>query len=305
MDHAFVAVVPTRPCPLFGRPVHRRDGSHRLRPGASPHAFRIPPRGGHPALRRTTRDGFRSTLAVSGFRLRARVGFSIPFSLPGQRGFSHPAFGYGALHPSASGTLTHLSTALPSTPYGSLRPCASHRYAHPRGSTTWISPFTSRRQVPTFHTRAWLRVTPPLCRVSSRQAAASPWTGPGLTTRPGFDTVPTLSTRSRWFTAVRLSEPYLTRSRRAVSGNAHHPGSLPEQLPVVWSLPLPAGSEGPSLIPCAARLHRVDRAATSRPPLCAVVAHSRPRTAGRLPRSTCPRGTRDPGSPGPPLRGNR
>jgi PEP-CTERM motif len=121
--------------------------------------------------------------------------------------------------------------------YGSLRPCASHRYAHPRGSTTWISPLASRRQVPTFRTRAWLRVTPPLCRVSSRQAAVSPWTGPRLTTRPGFDTVPTLSTRSRWFTAVRLSEPYLTRSRRAVSGNAHHPGSLPEQLPVVWSLP--------------------------------------------------------------------
>jgi hypothetical protein len=36
MDCAFVAIVPTRPCPLFGRPVHRRDGSHRLRPGASP-----------------------------------------------------------------------------------------------------------------------------------------------------------------------------------------------------------------------------------------------------------------------------
>jgi hypothetical protein len=30
MDNAFVAIVPTRPCPLFGRPVHRRDGSHRF-----------------------------------------------------------------------------------------------------------------------------------------------------------------------------------------------------------------------------------------------------------------------------------
>jgi hypothetical protein len=50
MDNAFVAIVPTRPCPLFGRPVHRRDGSHRFRPGASPQALRIPPRGGHPAL---------------------------------------------------------------------------------------------------------------------------------------------------------------------------------------------------------------------------------------------------------------
>ena len=83
--------------------------------------------------------------------------------------------------------------------YGSLCPCASHRASHPWGSAPWISPFTSRRQVPTFHTRAWCRVTPPLCRVPPSQAAGSHWTRPGLTTRPGFDTVPTLSTRCRWF----------------------------------------------------------------------------------------------------------
>ena len=56
-----------------------RGGPHRLRPGTSPHALRIPPRDGHPALR-VTRGGSRSPLAVSGFRLRARVGFSIPSS---------------------------------------------------------------------------------------------------------------------------------------------------------------------------------------------------------------------------------
>ena len=50
MDNAFVAVVPTRPCPLFGRPVHLRGSPHRFRPGASPQALRIPPRDGHPAL---------------------------------------------------------------------------------------------------------------------------------------------------------------------------------------------------------------------------------------------------------------
>jgi hypothetical protein len=93
MDNAFVAVVPTRPCPLFGRPVHRRDGSHRLRPGASPHALRIPPHGGHPALLGITRRGQRDSLA----------------------------FGYGALHPSASGTSTRLNTSLPSAHYGPLR----------------------------------------------------------------------------------------------------------------------------------------------------------------------------------------
>src|SRR5262245_55420734 len=56
-----------------------RGGPHRLRPGTSPHALRIPPHGGHPALR-VPRGGCRSPLAVSGFRLRARLGFSIPSS---------------------------------------------------------------------------------------------------------------------------------------------------------------------------------------------------------------------------------
>ena len=40
---------------------------------------------------------------VSGFRFRARVGFSIPFSFSGQRGIT-PAFGYGAPHSGARGT---------------------------------------------------------------------------------------------------------------------------------------------------------------------------------------------------------
>jgi len=101
MDNAFVAIVPTRPCPLFGRPVHRRDGSHRLRPGASPHALRIPPHGGHPALPGDGRQGQRDAT---------------------------PAFGYGALHPSASGTSTRLNTSLPSAHHGPVRlPLPVHR----------------------------------------------------------------------------------------------------------------------------------------------------------------------------------
>jgi hypothetical protein len=39
--------------PTFGRPVRLRASPHRLRPGSSPHAFRIPSRDGHPALRIT------------------------------------------------------------------------------------------------------------------------------------------------------------------------------------------------------------------------------------------------------------
>src|SRR6266852_2099102 len=91
----------------------------RLRPGTSPHALRIPPRGGHPALRSAASGGCRSALAVSGFRLRARVGFSIPASLSGQRGIT-PAFGYGAPHPGAGGTQTLLTNTLSSAHYDPL-----------------------------------------------------------------------------------------------------------------------------------------------------------------------------------------
>src|SRR6266851_2255036 len=48
---------------------------------------------------------------LSDFRLRARLGFSIPSPLSGQRGIT-PAFGYGAPHSSARGTSTLLSNAL-------------------------------------------------------------------------------------------------------------------------------------------------------------------------------------------------
>ena len=64
--------------------------------------------------------GSRSALAVSGFRLRARLGFSIPPCFPGQRGIT-PAFGYDAPHPSAEGTSTPLTHALPSTHCEPLR----------------------------------------------------------------------------------------------------------------------------------------------------------------------------------------
>jgi hypothetical protein len=52
-ENAFASVVQARPCPTFGRPVHLRGGPHRLRPGTSPHALRIPSCDGHPALRGT------------------------------------------------------------------------------------------------------------------------------------------------------------------------------------------------------------------------------------------------------------
>src|SRR5215510_15808860 len=100
----------TRPCPTYGRPVHL-GSPHRLRPGTSPHALQIPSHDGHPALRSITSSGFRSALAVSSFRLCARLDVSIPSAFFGQRGFI-PAFGYGAPHSSVRGTLTLLNNML-------------------------------------------------------------------------------------------------------------------------------------------------------------------------------------------------
>jgi hypothetical protein len=57
---------------------------------------------------------------VSSFRFRARLGFSIPSLLSGQRGIT-PAFGYAAPHPSVGGTLTLMSNALLSTHYSAVR----------------------------------------------------------------------------------------------------------------------------------------------------------------------------------------
>ena len=57
---------------------------------------------------------------VSGFRFRARLGFSIPSTFSGPRGIT-PAFGYGAPHSSTRGTSTLLNNALLSAPYDPLR----------------------------------------------------------------------------------------------------------------------------------------------------------------------------------------
>ena len=70
--------------------------------------------------------GFRSALAVSDFRLRARLDFSLPSTSPASEALN-PAFGYNAPHPSAGGTSTLLINALLSAhhhPMGGSRPMA-------------------------------------------------------------------------------------------------------------------------------------------------------------------------------------
>src|SRR5450631_1271096 len=77
--------------------------------------------------------GFRSALAVSDFRLRARVDVSIPSTSPASEA-CNPAFGYSAPHPSTGGTSTLLINALLSAhhgPIGDSWPTAF--FAHARG----------------------------------------------------------------------------------------------------------------------------------------------------------------------------
>ena len=85
MRNAFASIVQARPFPIFGRPVRLVDyGPEFLR---MPFGFSL------------TRDTLPSRLS------------------PGWRGIT-PAFGYGAPHPSTSGTLTHLTITLLSAHYG-------------------------------------------------------------------------------------------------------------------------------------------------------------------------------------------
>ena len=88
----------------------------------------------------TASGGCRSALAVSDFRLRARLDVSIPSTSPASEAFN-PAFGYGAPHPSTGGTSTLLINALLSAHHGSIRgswPMAISGY--PRGhNVKWVT----------------------------------------------------------------------------------------------------------------------------------------------------------------------
>ena len=99
----------------------------------------------------TASGGFRSALAVSDFRLRARLDVSIPSTSPASEAFN-PAFGYGAPHPSTGGTSTLLINALLSAHHGSIcdsRPSAFSGY--PRGHRVNTEAKCHRHCVPTGH----------------------------------------------------------------------------------------------------------------------------------------------------------
>src|SRR5215813_11203440 len=78
MSNAFASVLQARPCPVFGRPIHLWGSPLDYGP-----VLLLMPFGFHLAMDTLPsgvlqESGFRSALAVSGFRLRARLGLSIP-----------------------------------------------------------------------------------------------------------------------------------------------------------------------------------------------------------------------------------
>src|SRR4051812_20576088 len=147
--------------------------------------------------------------------------------------------------------------------YEPVRPCASHRYSAPQGSAPWRSPLASRRQVPTFRTRAsrasrWSHAV--FMPVAARPVGRLPPSFvAGQQREPGFGDVPTLSTRQQRFTHVRLTSAHLTGLLPPFAATLTTSAIGPTQLAVVWTLILQSEPEGPTLISCAARLPGVDR----------------------------------------------
>ena len=85
MSNAFASILQARPCPTFGRPVHLWGSPLDYGP-----VLLLMPFGFHLAMD-TLPSGVLQMMAsgppwpVSGFRLRARLGFSIPSTCSGQR----------------------------------------------------------------------------------------------------------------------------------------------------------------------------------------------------------------------------
>jgi len=110
--------------------------------------------------------------------------------------------------------------------YGQLRPCVPHRYSRPCGWCPLGLLLGSRRQVPTFLTKAWIKVTQPSCRAPVGQSAGAPNLFRGTDIRARVSTPTTYVTTSHQrFTCVRLPDPHLTESCSAFFSNAHHEGS--------------------------------------------------------------------------------
>ena len=128
----------------------------------------------------------------------------------------------------------------PSPLLRSVRPCAPHQYSpladQPLGALPSTSdrrpqplhwpPAGAGRQVPTFHTRARTKLTPPPCRTPPGQSAGTRQAHPGPARHARFRCRLTqISTRHQWIAHARLLGPHLTRSTARLFPDAHHHGS--------------------------------------------------------------------------------
>jgi len=89
--------------------------------------------------------------------------------------------------------------------------------------SAWIPPLASERQVPTFLTKARIKITPPSCRTPVGQSAGFPNLARGTEVWvPVSTSLEYVSTPHQRFTCVRLLDPHLTESSSAFSFNVHH-----------------------------------------------------------------------------------
>jgi len=142
--------------------------------------------------------GFRFALAVSSFRLRARLGFSIPSTSPASEA-TNPAFGYDTPHPSVGGTLTLLNYALLSTHHGSIGDFSPIAFSGcPRGHRVYRQtrcPKHTRRL-----TGFWILALEPE-RLENQQAIA------GNESRDGFSTDAQAACGFRYSASVAVGIP--------------------------------------------------------------------------------------------------
>ena len=135
-----------------------------------------------------------------------------------------------------------------------IRPRASHRYSHSCGSSTCVSPLTSRNdRFPRSAQKPGLRVH----AISMPDAAQTDKQAPSWAYPEGQSIAPAVLTPSQNLSTphrvVRLRSSLLKSLPDTVLCHAFPltlttTGSLPMQLKAVWSLLLQADSEGPALI---------------------------------------------------------
>jgi hypothetical protein len=223
MSNAFAPIVRARPNPIFGRPVHQGSPPFDYSPILllKPFGFRIAPDTLSSGIRRAT--GSRSVLAVSGFRLRARLDFSIPSCSPGQRGIT-PAFGYSAPHPSAEGTSTPMIHALPSAHYDPVR-ILIRVHVH-RSAVAFMNrpglPVRTRMRLPRFRAKNFSTCTRSPTARGSSHASHSPWDDVAFSSTEGDRHlgIRPVSQLNTWPVVSPVNA-----SRRPSRDAAHHSGS--------------------------------------------------------------------------------